>query len=749
METNITGQSTNGIIGNYASDYISQAFSYPSNVIGGIAQTSRHSGIRGLGAGVQTLGSSLGGSIGKGVYDSILKNGLSTNSVGQGISTGFKNAFDFKGGWTSAGAGLGMNAAGAVLSAIGGPKQEYSGEKGSVTKGLDSAYDVAQSAATFIPGVGTLVSGLMSLNKGVTGMLNKWGGGTDAMTDVDAVLGSNWFGPIGSINGFTGTRAHTMDGKDFMTQEQLGNMWSGYGNTFYNYQDALSKEGKKYGGLSSGSRRRANRIIDKANMDKEYLLDMNRGYELGNIRGNNMAGIRGTAYNIALSGGFKPVSIGRRGFKISSLKEAINSIDKTPKKESIITPWKPTQEEIEKFQWGGKPKLNSKETGEDPVGYSENGTPLYKKGDGTIGPSNGEDNLFELIRNSNANFAKRLQDPNRKYITYPDGSWGNFKLAWSEDETGTIVYPEIQEINGELVDLSNDKEAAWKSAIKHGDYVYFPSNEAAEWFTKNYKNYYKGFNKTPQAFKQGGSMNLIPEGSLHARLHHMEDADGLTKKGIPVVDNEGNQQAEIELNEIIFRKEVTDKLEELSKDGSNKAAEEAGRLLVKEIFENTEDRTGLIKELTGDTTVLKAEFGAAMPIYAEIAQQIMANNKAQKIGGWSQAIAQTGQALAEGLINAHNQQKQQQQEKKQTILNEMDQFKDEEQQRLAIKDAIAQKEAADNKDRADFYAQKYAMSAQEGDKLPELDAKDIVNQLLSLPPEKLKELQNILKYLGQ
>lgn len=176
METNITGQSTNGIIGNYASDYISQAFSYPSNVIGGIAQTSRHSGIRGLGAGVQTLGSSLGGSIGKGVYDSILKNGLSSNSVGQGISTGFKNAFDFKGGWTSAGAGLGMNAAGAILSAIGGPKQEYSGEKGSVTKGLDSAYDVAQSAATFIPGVGTLVSGLMSLNKGVTGMLNKWGG---------------------------------------------------------------------------------------------------------------------------------------------------------------------------------------------------------------------------------------------------------------------------------------------------------------------------------------------------------------------------------------------------------------------------------------------------------------------------------------------------------------------------------------------------------------------------------------------
>jgi hypothetical protein len=52
--------------------------------------------------------------------------------------------------------------------------------------------------------------------------------------------------------------------------------------------------------------------------------------------------------------------------------------------------------------------------------------------------------------------------------------------------------------------LSGDREKAWKSAIEHKDYIYFPSNDAAEWFTKNYKNYYKGFDKTPQTFKQGG-----------------------------------------------------------------------------------------------------------------------------------------------------------------------------------------------------------------------------------------------------
>ena len=102
-------------------------------------------------------------------------------------------------------------------------------------------------------------------------------------------------------------------------------------------------------------------------------------------------------------------------------------------------------------------------------------------------------------------------------------------------------------------------------------------------------------------FKEGGKMNVIPEGSLHARLHHMENAEGLTKKGIPVVSEmeggELEQQAEIELNEIIFTLEVTQELEKLMQDGSDNAAIEAGKLLVKEIFENTDDRTGLLKQL--------------------------------------------------------------------------------------------------------------------------------------------------------
>lgn len=267
---------------------------------------------------------------------------------------------------------------------------------------------------------------------------------------------------------------------------------------------------------------------------------------------------------------------------------------------------------IDSFQKGGKPKLNSKETGEDPIGYLNDGTPLYKKGDGTIGPLTkeniGKDNLFDLIKNSNANFAKRLQDPDRKYIIYPDGSIGNFKLDWSEDETGTIVYPEIQEIDGQLVDLSGDREKAWESAIEHKDYIYFPSNDAADWFTKNYKNYYKGFDKTPQAFKQGGQMNVIPEGALHKNKNHMEGAgEDFTAKGIPVMTVDGKEQvAEIEKNEIVFNKEATDFIEEnykkfysdeISSSEKDELAIKVGKRLVKEILKNTDDRTGLIEEV--------------------------------------------------------------------------------------------------------------------------------------------------------
>lgn len=105
--------------------------------------------------------------------------------------------------------------------------------------------------------------------------------------------------------------------------------------------------------------------------------------------------------------------------------------------------------------------------------------------------------------------------------------------------------------------------------------------------------------KELQIFANGGAINIIPEGARHSRLNHLDevhdDFEDVTKKGIPVVtpteDGDLEQVAEVECGEIIFSKSVTEKLEELMEDGSDEAAIEAGKLLVKEIIKNTDDKT--------------------------------------------------------------------------------------------------------------------------------------------------------------
>lgn len=103
-------------------------------------------------------------------------------------------------------------------------------------------------------------------------------------------------------------------------------------------------------------------------------------------------------------------------------------------------------------------------------------------------------------------------------------------------------------------------------------------------------------------FKNGGAVNVIPDGALHAHKHHLENVDekfeDVTSKGIPVITEEKGgdikQHAEVEREEIIFNLEVTKQLEKLMQDGSDEAAIEAGKLLVHEILENTVDNTGLL-----------------------------------------------------------------------------------------------------------------------------------------------------------
>ena len=111
----------------------------------------------------------------------------------------------------------------------------------------------------------------------------------------------------------------------------------------------------------------------------------------------------------------------------------------------------------------------------------------------------------------------------------------------------------------------------------------------------------------PEKLQNGGNIpgidsSILPEGSLHKELNHLDEINpeigDITRKGIPVVTsgNDSEQVAEVESNEIVFRLEITQRLEELMKDGSEEAMIEAGKLVTTEIIENTVDNTGQITE---------------------------------------------------------------------------------------------------------------------------------------------------------
>ena len=412
---------------------------------------------------------------------SIAKGGLN------GLMSNAKNLFKGVNVGQVAGVGLG------VADALMGDKREYAGAKGEVARGADQVYDTAANAISMIPGWGT-TAGLIMKGAGIANKaLSKWtGAGTDGMTTTDALLGSNLLGgplgnPIALINGLGGKKSHTMGLGSWQNQQDMNNVWNSYAGSQNLDNKANSEANKKYGLFSSGARKRANREIDTANMNRSSLLAMNQEAELGRIRGDGMVTINNERYNNELLGGINAnqMRVGQNGLKLPTIRDIAN-IKKTINKLKLKV---------------DKPK--------------------------------------------------------------------QFKV--SDDIHDVTKIP---------------------NTLKEGGKI-----ETKEWVP---------------TFQSGGSVNVIPEGSLHARLHHMENADDLTKKGIPVVDNEGKQQAEIEKNEIIFRKEVTDKIEELAKDGSDDAAIECGKILTKEILENTEDRTGLIQEAKKGAKLEKLDNGAAI-----------------------------------------------------------------------------------------------------------------------------------------
>ena len=493
-----------------------------------------------------------------------------------GSQTPNKPSFFSKiGGWQTVGAAADM------LGSFMPEKDEYSGTKGDLTQTLDSTYDNIANTLMAIPGWGTLAGGIMKAGSFLGKGVNALGGGTDGMTTTDAILGSSFLSltPFGLINGFGGSKTNTIT-KDEQVFETVGSSYTGTNQTV---NDALTKSGKKYGLFSSKARDRANEEIEEAKRQQGVMSWVaDEATDRFAIR-DSMAAINGNRRKYYLQGGYNQadVRVGKSGMSLDLIAKAKKVLHESRKLKGggqII----PTEIllVVPEFQDGGQINKKSRTLQE----------------------------LIEYAKKENPRFIQRMSEPPRG-IDFVDDEGkqarGSHYMEWSTDDNGNaIIYPRIQEVDKELKFFNSSD--AYNRALENKNYLIMTPEEAKLFFAEDSKYgtaYKSGWPQFFGKFQQGGSINIIPEGALHAHKHNM-DMEGITPKGIPVVSNkeggEVEQQAEIEREEIIFRLEVTKKLEKLeekyydeetSQREKDECALEAGKLLVEEILYNTQDNT--------------------------------------------------------------------------------------------------------------------------------------------------------------
>ena len=488
-------------------------------------------------------------------------NGLSKSAANMATGTAGSTVKPGGGLFSKANIGNTMSKAGGYADMIGSfiPKKEQS----ALTTGLNQGYDAAANMISSVPGVGTIVGGAMKIGGMLSDGLTALGVGTDQMTTTDKILDSKFMKltPMGLVNAFGAKKADTIY-KDNETWEQQG---SAYGGSMAKVDDALTKSGKKYGAFSGKARRKANAQIAEAKRQQNLVADINQEAQDA-FAASNYSGI-GLRNELALSGGYRNMAVGRNGMKILDAesqwaREVLNKA-----------------REAHKLQKGGKvdgitgaaPKITF-ESWYETVPSDRNDTTSYNlRRAFELAPRE----ELEAWRTSSISDLKNGK--NHLNSVYPDPKTGIYEFMKAKNHP-TLKY-ELEWFN------SDDPEA-----------VQFRNNYDLD----NSGDYYK---YVPKKFAEGGKVNVIPDGALHAHKHHLEDIspeyEQVTSKGIPVVtEEEGGklkQHAEIERNEIIFRLEVTKKLEELMKDGSDDAAIEAGKLLAHEIINNTVDNTGLME----------------------------------------------------------------------------------------------------------------------------------------------------------
>lgn len=468
----------------------------------------------------------------------------------------------------------GFGIAGSIADVAGSliPKTEQS----ALTEGLNQGYDAAANAAMAIPGVG-IIGGAMKVGGMLSDGLTALGVGTDQMTTADKILDSKFLKltPLGLVNAIGAKKADTIT-KDNEAFEQVG---SSYGGTQATVDDALTKSGKKYGLLSRKARNKANQQIHNAQMQQSKMSNIADEAQMAFTASNNP--LIGLGTQLQLNGGCQQSTVraGKSGLKMDrEFAKRVIKLSNGKKSKAKKIQEEVRAEEVAGFQKGGSidgmtgaaPKITF-ESWYNMVPEDRRDTTSYNlRRAFELAPRE----ELEAWRTSSISDLKAGK--NHLSSVYLDPKTGVYEFMKAKDHP-TLKY-ELDWYN------SNDPEA-----------IQFRNSYDLD----KSGGYYR---YVPKKFKNGGAVNVIPDGALHAHKHHLEDVDGkfeeVTTKGIPVITEEKGgdikQHAEVEREEIIFNLDVTKQLEKLMQDGSDEAAIEAGKLLVHEILENTVDNTGLL-----------------------------------------------------------------------------------------------------------------------------------------------------------
>lgn len=486
-----------------------------------------------------------------------------------------------------------------------------------LTTGLNTAYDAISTSLMGFTPVGTIIGGAMKVGGFVGDALSSMGVGTDQMTTTDQILDSNFIKltPVGLVNaiGAKKTQEFSID------RDTIEDVGGSYGGSVKKIENASDKAGKKYGLFSGGARRKANREIDTARTQQNTMAGIAKEATDRASIAANMSDLNHLQYSFNLNGGYdqRYMRAARLGTKLQRIKKLnIQSHKLGGQIQGAIdlNEWQPViTEAVEQFESGGElewtPIITLQEGGKtEKVDGITGAAPkiTFQSWYDTVPKDRLSNNYdlkkaFEVLPFEELEAWRKSSDEDlrigknhlRSIYQLPNGDYEFLKLGNEQSN------PEVH--------FETDTYHSGENGLKDSHDLVF---EKDRYF----------YRRKPKQFKNGGKpelidapeieetnqKNIIPEGALHARKHNMENADNLTKKGIPVIDNEGEQQAEIEKNEIIFTLEVTKKLEELyskytdyeySQKEKDEVAIEAGKLLVKEILFNTDDRTGLINTL--------------------------------------------------------------------------------------------------------------------------------------------------------